>query len=213
MLKQIDIERLSAHPDAPSRMSRIMIKKLSQSIQTLGLYEAIVVRSVGNERYQILDGHSRIESLRTLSHKKVTCDIWDVDENTARLFIAACNSVRGGPVPELRMALLFDLLDQFSPAELGAMLPESETHLLSLLAFEAGEGNNYRDETKIAISDKQASGKPAIAQRAGDDIIMTLRMTKSQYKKIETVLKDFMRKVKIHDMNEAITKYLLNKVG
>ncbi len=210
MFKQIDIGKLIAHPDAPSRMSQIMAKKLGCGISAVGHYESVIVRPFDGGRYQILNGHSRVAALRALGRTKVCCDIWNIDDDAARLFVAACSSVRGTSVPELRVGLLFDLLERFSPAELGALLPESEAQLTRLLAL--GSDENEWTDTEPAPCNYHAD-ESVSAPQEHQEVTMTLRMTKSQYAAIKTLLHDFMRKSEIHDLGEALAHYLLDKAG
>ncbi len=210
MFKQIDMGKLIAHPDAPSRMSQIMAKKLGCGISVVGHYESVIVRPLDDGRYQIPNGHSRVAALLALGRTKVGCDIWDIDDDAARLFVAACSSVRGTSVPELRMGLLFGLLERFSPAELGALLPESEAQLIRLLALDSDE-NEWTDTEPAPCTHHAVESISAPQEH--QEMSMTLRMTKSQYAAIKALLCDFMRESKIHDMGEALTHYLLDKAG
>jgi ParB-like chromosome segregation protein Spo0J len=201
MFKQIDIDALVAHPDAPSRMSQSMTKKLSNNIAKIDHYKPVIVRPLCENRYQILDGRVRVEVLRSLGRKKIACDVWNIDNDAARLFVAACGSVKGTSVPELRMSLLFDLLERFSPVELGALLPESEAQLTNLLTLCSEESEKHHANPGIPSTQEH------------QEVTMTLRMSKSQYAAIKTILHDFMQESQIHDMGEALAHYLLEKAS
>ena len=112
MYEEISIDEIIPHPNNSNRISKAFSKKLKHNINETGFYETITVRQHPLEKgkYEILNGHARIDALRILGHSRVKCDIWDVNDNEASLFLAVLNKLRGSDVPELRMSLFFDLL-------------------------------------------------------------------------------------------------------
>lgn len=218
MFKAIEIEKLVAHPATSVRISRIMSRKLTSGIQTLGWTDAVVVRPLAESggRYEVLDGYDRVEAMRALGWKKVNCEIWDADDDLARLFIAISSSVRGVSIPELRIALLFELLEKFSPAQLASMLPESESQLGGLLALNFGEYDEYLD-SRIKPTDDENRVKDdlmPIRFSEAEDVTLTMRITRSEYCEIKNMLRSFMKRAGIKEVESAIVHYLLNtRVG
>lgn len=216
MYETIEIEKLVAHPATCIRMSRIMAKKLATGIQTLGWSGAVIVRPrvESGGWYEILDGYERVEAMRTLGWKKVNCEVWDADDDLARLFIAISNSVRGVSVPELRITLIFELLETFSPSQLTSMLPESEPQLRALLALNSGEydEDSGHEPRHTVESDTEADILTIPASNA-EDVTLTMHLTKSEYCEIKNVLQNFMKKAGIKEVESAIIQYLLKNTG
>ena len=88
-LQWIPLKSLRAHPDNVRRMSDEAFASLVADIERTGLYEALVVRPLDEDhKYQILNGHRRAEALRALGHTRARCDVWDVDDEEARRWVA-----------------------------------------------------------------------------------------------------------------------------
>ncbi len=75
-------------------------------------------------RYQILNGHHRARVLRDLGHTHARCDVWDVDDDEARLLLATLNRLEGRDDPSRRAALVARLGEDRRPEALARLLPE-----------------------------------------------------------------------------------------
>jgi len=75
-------------------------------------------------RYQILNGHHRARVLRDLGHTHARCDVWEVDDDEARLLLATLNRLEGRDDPSRRAALVARLGEGRSAADLARLLPE-----------------------------------------------------------------------------------------
>ncbi len=95
--RMIPIEDLCPHPLNANTMSEDLRAKLKVHIGRTGRYPFVVVRADPEEpgRFQILDGHHRVEILRELDHTEARCDIWNVDDREAKLLLATLNRLEG----------------------------------------------------------------------------------------------------------------------
>jgi hypothetical protein len=75
-------------------------------------------------QYQILNGHHRAQVLRELGHTHARCDVWEVDDQEARVLLATLNRLEGRDDPSARASLVSHLADGKSPKDLAALLPE-----------------------------------------------------------------------------------------
>ena len=134
MYEKLPIEILDENPLNSNRISRAYSKKLQKNIGNIGYYETLTVRRHPKYkgRFEIINGHARFNILRELGIENVKCDIWDVDDSETQLFLAILNKLRGAEVPELRMSLLYELLQKRSKDDLAAQLPESLNYLSKL---------------------------------------------------------------------------------
>jgi ParB family chromosome partitioning protein len=118
--------------------------KLKAHIKRSGRYPFVVVRPHPDlsGKYQILDGHHRVEVLRELGHVEARCDVWEVNDREARLLLATLNRLQGKDVPVRRAQLIHDLLGEMSLEDLSGLLPEDDRQiqeLHTLLEFPAEE--------------------------------------------------------------------------
>ncbi len=75
-------------------------------------------------RYQILNGHHRAEVLRELGHTRARCDVWEVDDDEARVLLATLNRLEGRDDPSARGRLVAHLAEGRTAEELARLLPE-----------------------------------------------------------------------------------------
>jgi len=75
-------------------------------------------------RYQILNGHHRAGVLRQLGHTRARCDVWEVDDEEARLLLATLNRLEGRDDPSARAHLVARLSEGRSAEDLARLLPE-----------------------------------------------------------------------------------------
>ena len=122
-LQWIPLEALQAHPENSNRMPPALVEKLKAHLARTGRYEPLVVRPLG-DGYQILNGHHRARVLRDLGHTHARCDVWEVDDDEARLLLATLNRLEGRDDPSQRAALVARLGEGRSAADLARLLPE-----------------------------------------------------------------------------------------
>ena len=75
-------------------------------------------------RYQILNGHHRARVLKALGHTRARCDVWDVDDDEARMLLATLNRLEGRDDPKARARLVAHLATGRSAEDLARLLPE-----------------------------------------------------------------------------------------
>jgi len=134
-LRWLPLDRLDSHPENANRMSADHLEKLKGHIARTGRYEPLIVRPTRNERqnsqngqcgtrYQILNGHHRAEVLKALGHTRARCDVWDVDDDEARMLLATLNRLEGRDDPKARARLVAHLATGRSAEDLARLLPE-----------------------------------------------------------------------------------------
>jgi len=77
--RMIEIDRLDANPDQP-RQEHSGIEQLAESIREKGILEPILVRPLGEHRFQIIAGERRYRAALHVGLTKVPCIEIDVDE-------------------------------------------------------------------------------------------------------------------------------------
>ena len=134
MVKDIDLTLIRPHPENCNRMDAETLTKLRRHIERTGRYEPLVVRPHPSEpgRFQILNGHHRLQVLKALGHGSAKCVVWDVNDEQARLYLATLNRLSGEDIPERRALLVGFLLESFDLEELVGLLPEDGDQLAEL---------------------------------------------------------------------------------
>ena len=138
-LRWLPLDALDPHPENANRMSADRMEKLKGHIERTGRYEPLIVRPMQNAerrmqnerpnskngvRYQILNGHHRAAVLRQLGHTRARCDVWDVDDDEARMLLATLNRLEGRDDPKARARLVAHLATGRNAEDLARLLPE-----------------------------------------------------------------------------------------
>ena len=142
--RSVSLDDLRAHPLNANVMPDDLREKLKAHIRRSGRYPHVIVRPHPEDagKYQVLDGHHRVEVLRDLGHAEARCDVWDVNDREAKLLLATLNRLQGQDLPARRAELLHELLGEMNIGDLAGLLPESEKQieeLHALLEFPAEE--------------------------------------------------------------------------
>jgi len=135
--RMVPLDDLRAHPLNSNVMSEDLKEKLKAHIKRTGRYPFLVVRPHPDEpsRFQVLDGHHRVEILRSLGHTNARCDVWEVNDREAKLLLATLNRLQGQDIPIRRAELLHELLGEMGLNDLAGLLPETDKQLEELHAL------------------------------------------------------------------------------
>ncbi len=134
-IQQIAVSRLVAHPDNPNRMSGSTFAKLVRNIERTGRYEPLIVRPFRRKkgRFQIINGHHRLEALKKLGHKTAAVIVWDVDDEQTDILLATLNRLSGSDVIAKKIALLKRLAEKMNARQLGRLLPQTPGQIKKLI--------------------------------------------------------------------------------
>jgi ParB/RepB/Spo0J family partition protein len=130
-IQEIPIDLLIPHPANPNRMSASAFAKLCRNIQQTGLYEPVVVRPAG-DKFQIINGHHRVNALTKLGAQTVSAVVWDVEDKSALTLLASLNRLTGKDEPSQKRSLYGQLHTKFSLKELAKILPATSGQIVKL---------------------------------------------------------------------------------
>ena len=138
--RDLPIDSLVERSDNPNRMSPEMFEKLVKHIERTGRYPAIIVRPLSctedeRDEYEIIDGHHRIQALRSLGHSTARCDVWEIDDDEALVLLATLNRLSGFDDPLRRADMLQRLTERFGKERLVTLVPEDRERLNRLLGL------------------------------------------------------------------------------
>ncbi|MEM9414560.1 MAG: ParB/RepB/Spo0J family partition protein [Planctomycetota bacterium] len=132
----IPIEQLHAHPANSNVMPAKLLKKLAAHIERSGRYPPVIVRP-HDGAYQVLDGHHRIEALKSLGHAEAQCEVWEVDDREALVLLTTLNRLEGSDDPKKRGALVGALMEGMALPAMAKLLPEDAGRLKALASIHA----------------------------------------------------------------------------
>ena len=140
-LIEMALSQLHAHPLNSNVMEERLLAKLTNHIVRSGRYPPVIVRPLPagkGERFQILDGHHRVEAVRRAGLAAVRCVIWEVDDGQALLLLATLNRLQGQDDPHKRAKLIEQIKNTQGVAleQLVRDLPERSEQLKALAALE-----------------------------------------------------------------------------
>jgi len=127
-VSSIPIDKLTAHPGNPNRMSKRNFSRLVRNIERTGRYEPLVVRRQG-DGFQIINGHHRCRALRELGYNSADAVVWDVDDAEADILLSTLNRLGGSDVLEKKLALLERLNRKMHAREMAKLLPFTRSQI------------------------------------------------------------------------------------
>ncbi|MGB8225584.1 MAG: ParB/RepB/Spo0J family partition protein [Sedimentisphaerales bacterium] len=129
---RIPLDKLLPHPENPNKMSKQTFEKLKRHIKQSHNYEPLIVRKhpdpnfVGENHFQIINGHHRADALKQLGETFADCVIWNIDDDQARILLATLNRLGGKDELSVKAELIKSLSEKFSVKELTKLLPDSK---------------------------------------------------------------------------------------
>lgn len=179
-LLHIPLELIHPHPANPNVMTKEQLETLARNIEHVGGYTPLVVRPHPQHtgEYQLLDGEQRTEALPRLGYDSALCYVWECDDNTALLLLAALNRLRGEDVPARRAELLHELSALMPVEELALLLPEDAGEIEVLLGMLDLDAEQLLADL-TAAHERASSGMRAItfAVTADDEAVIEEAVT------------------------------------
>lgn len=137
--KHILIESIERSPYQPRlHLDNSHIAALAESIRTSTLSNPIIVRVIGDGRYELIAGENRLEAVKLLGESEILAVIRRVDDRTAWLLSVADNLARKDLTDYEQGAAFQRMIDAKivgSIKELSEHLGVNRTHIHSCLAF------------------------------------------------------------------------------
>lgn len=138
-VRQIPLERLHEAPWNANVMSDAMLARVRESIRQFGVVENLVVRPLPRRgHYEVLSGNHRLRIYGEEGFETAGCHVVDLDDTRARLLAQTLNRTRGKDDPERYAELLRSILADVTPADITALLPETEQSIAKLVGDAGG---------------------------------------------------------------------------
>ena len=110
--KRVSVDQIDKTPWNPNVVSPAEMDALRASLKRQGQVAPLIVRSTGDGRYQVLDGHHRLDVLVEAGMTgALVHDLGELSDAEAKHVQASLLTVRGAPAPDKFQSMLDDLLD------------------------------------------------------------------------------------------------------
>ncbi|WP_174804190.1 ParB/RepB/Spo0J family partition protein [Martelella limonii] len=134
--RRIPIEFISRNPRNPRRhFEEADLRDLAASVRQHGIVQPVVVRTIGEQRYEIIAGERRWRAAQLAGLAEVPALIRDVDDRTA-LEIAIVENVQRADLNPLEEANGYELLmaeHGYTQNDLGDIIGKSRSHVANSL--------------------------------------------------------------------------------
>lgn len=137
--KHIPVENITRSPYQPRlHLDNAHIAALAESIRTSTLSNPIIVRVIGDDRYELIAGENRLEAVKFLGEQEILAVVRRIDDRTAWLLSVADNLARKDLTDYEQGAAFQRMIDAKivgSIKELSEHLGVNRTHIHSCIAF------------------------------------------------------------------------------
>ena len=158
----------------PNEMDDGMRDNLRGSLDRFGLVLPLVVRHIGDNRYEVIGGNHRLEALLAAEYESAPCVVVTANDAEARLLAQALNNIQGHDDIGMKAELVREVLRVLPHSDVLRVLPES--------------ADSLRDLSTLGQADMAESLKAWQSSRAARLRHMTFQMSKEQVGVVEEAL-------------------------
>ncbi len=153
-LKNLDLEQLQEACWNANRMDDVALGRLRASVTRYGMVQNLVVRPLGEGRYEVLSANQRLRVLGELGYAEAPCLVVEVDDAHARLLAQALNRIQGEDDLGLKAELVREILESIPKEEVLNLLPETTESLQALSSLGQETMANYLQNWQLAQAAK-----------------------------------------------------------
>ena len=100
---KLPLNQIGDFPNHPFKVNHDeSLNKLSESIKENGVIIPIIVRRIGENKYQVISGHRRKEASKQAGLKEISAIVEDLDDDTATILMVDSNMQREKILPSER---------------------------------------------------------------------------------------------------------------
>ena len=134
-IADLPIDQLKEARWNPNVMNEAMLMRLRESISRFGLVSNLVVRTLGDDTYEVLSGNQRLQVLKDSNVQTAPCVVLDLDDSHARLLAQGLNRIEGTDDLGLKAELVREVLNSIPQSEVMSLLPDSSESLTALVSL------------------------------------------------------------------------------
>lgn len=195
-------------------------KKLTNNIKKNGLIENLIVRELGADKYEVVNGNHRLQSLKSLNIKTAMCyNLGTVGLSTAKRIALETNEIKFSSDRYKLSEIIKGLLLEFNVDELSLTLPFDETEFTELSTFSDLDENLDIDfgEDDFDLDDVEVESKASTSSFSSieklelmvePDVYSRFQRFIKKFKKINNIAETADDTVLFNKLNEKLKKLL-----
>lgn len=105
------------------------MQNLTESIKGNGILSPLIVRPIGNDKYEVISGHRRLHASKTAGLTEVPAFIYEMDRNAASILVVDSNLHREHILPSEKAfayKMKMDSLSHQGKSSLGQVVPKAD---------------------------------------------------------------------------------------
>lgn len=197
-VQELPIEQVEVNEDQPRQVfSEESIAELAETIQSHGLLQPIIVRPVGDNKYQIIAGERRYRAIKKLNWQKIPAIVKKMDEKEAASMAVIENLQREGltAIEEAESYRKLMDLNQLTQLELARAIGKSQAFVANKLRL-----------LKLSPLVQRAILQRKISERHGRSIVSL-----PEKKQVEILKKIIDKKLSVKETEKIVAQLKTKK--
>lgn len=197
-VQELPIEQVEVNEDQPRQVfSEESIAELAETIQSHGLLQPIIVRPIGDNKYQIIAGERRYRAIKKLNWQKIPAIVKKMDEKEAASMAVIENLQREGltAIEEAESYRKLMDLNQLTQLELARAIGKSQAFVANKLRL-----------LKLSPLVQRAILQREISERHGRSIVSL-----PEKKQVEILKKIIDKKLSVKETEKIVAQLKIKK--
>ena len=190
-VQELPIEQVEVNEDQPRQVfSEESIAELAETIQSHGLLQPIIVRPIGDNKYQIIAGERRYRAIKKLNWQKIPAIVKKMDEKEAASMAVIENLQREGltAIEEAESYRKLMDLNQLTQLELARAIGKSQAFVANKLRLLKLSSLVQRAILQRKISERHGRSIVSLPEKKQVEILKKIVDKKLSVKETEKIV-------------------------
>lgn len=190
-VQELPIEQVEVNEDQPRQVfSEESIAELAETIQSHGLLQPIIVRPIGDNKYQIIAGERRYRAIKKLNWQKIPAIVKKMDEKEAASMAVIENLQREGltAIEEAESYRKLMDLNQLTQLELARAIGKSQAFVANKLRLLKLSSLVQRAILQRKISERHGRSIVSLPEKKQVEILKKIIDKKLSVKETEKIV-------------------------
>ena len=202
----LSIDQIATNPEQPRRFfDEVSLQELSDSIQSFGVLQPILVRQVENNNYIVIAGERRLRASKMAGLNSIPVIIKEISQENNHLEISIIENIQRKDLNVIEEAGAYKkLIDEFhyTHDQLSDVLKKSRSHITNLLRLLL-----LPERIQEAIKKKQISmghARALVNARNSDKVLDKIIEEKMSVRQTESLVREDKERLKQKKSEETI---------
>lgn len=191
--KIVGVDDISPNQWNYNEQSKLVYERQKISIHDHGFLEAILVRTIGDRKWEIIDGYHRWLACRELGYQTISViDLGTVDDEVAKVMTITANELHGEP-NELKLSKMLTFLAEFYDQDtLLEKLPYEKAELSRLIKLTSSIWDDLKPTEPLKESDDEEK-EPEPKSTAPEMVSYSFVLSKDKFITFQNTIKKVMQ--------------------